>query len=232
MVRYEHASFVLRTLDSEMWPWCGPLTTRCRHRCLQKAPDLVELSSPSPHTPFLTMASTSSPPHEFITKMPAWRVEERERRRKAFAEYFTTVCEQRKPLTTLPRKYQITKDHPDPPTIAFGFLTTRAQLFAYAQRHQLRDESYPDEPLQLDFCLRPTLAYLSDLISEPYLSFIPAFSPTGDVEDAYVVALYTNYTMRALKCCAEDEAEMIQMLQTELETSEPPMWYWDGCNPY
>ncbi|KAI0057673.1 hypothetical protein BV25DRAFT_1919993 [Artomyces pyxidatus] len=173
------------------------------------------------------MPPTTPPPTD---DNPNWRTEQRERRRRDFAEYFRRVCEQRTPLSTLPRKYQITQAHPRPPTLAFGLLRTRAQLFAYAQRLRLRHDARPNAPLDIEICLVPTLDRLSELIGEPYLSIIPAFSPTS--ADEYVVALYTNYTMRALKCSEEDEAEMVQMLQTELATGERPMWYWDGSNPY
>ncbi|KAI0057672.1 hypothetical protein BV25DRAFT_1841529 [Artomyces pyxidatus] len=152
------------------------------------------------------------------------------RRREAFNEYFKTVIEQRKPVAELPRKYVVTRDNPHPPFLAFGFLRTIDQLFAYAQKHGLKDDEDPDEPLTPEFCVFPCLERLREVASEPYLSIVPVFSPTD--EEVYVVTLYTNNTMCALQCTDEDEQDILQLLREELEIADPPMWYWDVRNQY
>ncbi|KAI0057679.1 hypothetical protein BV25DRAFT_1919999 [Artomyces pyxidatus] len=153
------------------------------------------------------------------------REEEMDCRSLAADKCYESVVAQRKPLARLPFKYRVTKGRPDTPLLAFGFPRTRQQLFEYARKHDLRNEDYPDEPVEPDVCMFPSLTRLRDEADEPYLSIMPIFSPTG--LDLHLVTLYTNYTMHVLQCVPEEEEDIIRVLQNELGIDERPMWYWD-----
>ncbi|KAI0057675.1 hypothetical protein BV25DRAFT_1919995 [Artomyces pyxidatus] len=154
-----------------------------------------------------------------------WMEEEAHRRRIAENKYWQSVIEQRKPLASLPFKYRVTRDRPDPPVLVFGFPRTRQQLFEFARRNDLRNADYPDELVEPDICLSPSVMRLREVADEPYLSITSVFSPTKS--ELHIVALYSNYTMGALKCVPEDEEDIVMRLQAELGVDERPMWHWD-----
>ncbi|KAI0057683.1 hypothetical protein BV25DRAFT_1361534 [Artomyces pyxidatus] len=159
-----------------------------------------------------------------------WMEEEADRQRIAENKYWKSVIEQRKPVATLPFKYRVTRDRPDPPVLVFGFPRTRQQLFEYARKHDLRNADYPDELVEPDICLSPSVMRLREVADEPYLSITSIFSPTES--ELHIVALYSNYTMGALKCVPADEEDIIKRLQIELGVDERPMWHWDVINNY
>ncbi|KAI0057674.1 hypothetical protein BV25DRAFT_1361455 [Artomyces pyxidatus] len=199
-----------------------------RHRGLS---NLTSSFPPPPlsssHCTMATAAHNDSPQDP---SPRGWVEEELHRRRLSFNKHWALLTEQRKPQVTLPSKYQMTRDNPDPPILAYGIFRTRDQLFDYAKKHDLRAPHAPDAPMDPKYCIPPCLERLRVQTDEPYLSIIPIWSPTED--DWHVVTLYTNHTMHLLRCIDADEQDILRILREELGTDGPPMWYWDECNEW
>ncbi|KAI0058553.1 hypothetical protein BV25DRAFT_1919249 [Artomyces pyxidatus] len=155
---------------------------------------------------------------------------ERYSRRADYEKRRRNVIETRRPISQLTDKLDPKKTL-YPPELHFGLALTQDELLAYANKHGLVEEDYPDDPLDVFSCRYPVMMCLRELTDDSTVYIAPPFVP-GTVRPI-MVALYSNYTRSKQKLVDEDEREVLDIIRDELNLEgQPALWYWDAGNPW
>ncbi|KAA1475281.1 hypothetical protein DENSPDRAFT_418541 [Dentipellis sp. KUC8613] len=158
------------------------------------------------------------PDPEFGYKLTA---ESMENHRQWRALYFKG----NEPMITLPSHFRVSARRPANtlPTLHFGFPLQFDQAFEYAKRRKLKllgENADPD--------LRPSFAAIKTIMDLDRRTGADLRYEIPRIEGYdFMISLYTNLTLEADQLEKEEEKEVADIIQRELQISDPPMWYWD-----
>ncbi|KAA1475274.1 hypothetical protein DENSPDRAFT_418424 [Dentipellis sp. KUC8613] len=135
----------------------------------------------------------------------------------------------RDPMEALPSEYRVSSRRPayTLPRLVFGFAIQCHHIFGYAERRRIKvlDEA-KSEPIYRRS--HAALSVLADLDRRCGADLSYEFPRWDDCD--LMICLYTNLTLAQDQLEPQEEKEVIEILQRELQISEPPKWYWDGTN--
>ncbi|TFY63557.1 hypothetical protein EVG20_g6265 [Dentipellis fragilis] len=159
------------------------------------------------------------PDPEFGYKLTA---ESMENRRQWRARCFKG----REPMDDLPSHFCVSARRPAHtlPRLLFGFPLRFDQAYEFAKRRKLKllgENSDPD--------LRPSFAALKTIMDLDRRSGADLRYEIPRIEGYdFMISLYTNLTLEDDQLEKEEEKEVIEIIQRELQISDPPKWYWDA----